>query len=354
MGLLDDILPGRNSDDTTTDGGNPADTDTETNANTETDTMSQEETTNPGDTSGADGDATLEPRLNDLETELDGATDRMRRIEDAQEQLSDDVGDLNDTVRQLLGVYDQLAADANPFAADAANGDGDGDSPFGVAGGHDTDESVLENGEPDEDTDTAETDDDAGDTDPETTDGVVTYEDLAGTATDTEREHEPDPHEEEPSAEVEYASADHDAVLEAGEPESTDGQRRERERRPERSHERPATDQTELGLDEAAVTGRETVTDAPVRTYAGEIIALEWLSALVNRAGPAHALRALGHYEDVGWIDAETREYLERVLSGPELDIHVDPDSPGDLTSEDHARSRRYIAQLREAEGHEL
>jgi archaellum component FlaD/FlaE len=82
-------------------------------------------------------------------------------------------------------------------------------------------------------------------------------------------------------------------------------------------------------------------------TYATEIIVFEWLTSLVSTAGPAATLRAVAYYEEIGWISPRVKTYLESVISGPDLDMNVDPSrDPNELTAEDHAESYEYIMKL--------
>ncbi|MFC6719378.1 FlaD/FlaE family flagellar protein [Natrialbaceae archaeon GCM10025810] len=107
---------------------------------------------------------------------------------------------------------------------------------------------------------------------------------------------------------------------------------------------------TESGDSVEGGDGAEGITlESLPETYATDVIVFEWLTDLVRAGGTASALRAVSYYAEVGWIANEVKVHLERVLSGPDLDIHVDPTTtPPELTAEDHADSYAYIRTLRE------
>lgn len=110
--------------------------------------------------------------------------------------------------------------------------------------------------------------------------------------------------------------------------------------------ERPAPDggTTGLGVEADAPTG--FAPGASADGYAVDLVIFEWLTTLIDAAGPAGALRAVDQYERMGWIDADLRSYLESALGGPALDVDVDPTDPGELTVADHERSYEYVRRL--------
>jgi archaellum component FlaD/FlaE len=108
------------------------------------------------------------------------------------------------------------------------------------------------------------------------------------------------------------------------------------------------TDSVDAEADDSAETDDATLAELP-ETYAADVVIFEWLTALVRTGGTAATLRAISYYDEIGWIDEEVRAHLEDVLSGPDLDVHVDPETPPEeLTAEDHAESYTYIMKLSE------
>ena len=102
----------------------------------------------------------------------------------------------------------------------------------------------------------------------------------------------------------------------------------------------------DTGVDRA--TGARRITLGGLAdSYATDVLVFEWLTELVRTGGASATLRAISYYHEIGWIDAAVREHLEAVLSGPDLDIHVDPQrTPEELTADDHASSYEYILKL--------
>jgi len=235
--------------------------------------------------SGHDGPTTteLQARVTDIEDELEDTSDEIRRLTTSQNELGDTVEEMNDTLRELAGMYDEAMAASNPFI------DGpDHDSPAEATADPDS--------EP------------ADDESPESSnDAVVSFEDLIKEDHSADDNTSPTPETTEPS--------------ESPTP-STDT-----------AHSKPPTD--------AAVT-LETVPEG----YAADVLLLEWLSTLTAVGGPAGALQAIDHYEEVGWISTTVRRHLIDLLGGPSLDVFVDPTQPDEPTARQHAQSYEYLQAL--------
>ncbi|WP_332897796.1 FlaD/FlaE family flagellar protein [Haladaptatus sp. CMSO5] len=259
----------------------------------------------------------LEHRIDELEGDIERTNSSIRGIESAQNDVRDEVAEMNDTVRRLLGVYDQLTADVNPFT----DSDGAG-FKFGVI---DQPAAADENPEPSPDPTAQPADND-----------VVSFSDLeAAYADESAADEEPaddlvvDPVEEaapEPDP-AENLSSIHPAERNAAKTKSNGTAAR--------GHANQNDKQTQT-----------VCLTSIAESYAADLLIFEWLSELVNAAGPAGALKALSYYEAVDWISPEVGDYLETVLGGPDLDVHIDPNRPGDLTASDHADSYTYILKL--------
>jgi archaellum component FlaD/FlaE len=238
----------------------------------------------------------LETRLDDVEANVEQTSASVRSIEETQETLSEEVEELNDRIRQLLGVYDQAAADANPFT------DADGSNGFGII--DDPDDIEMD------DPDGAEVDDQENPPAP-TDDGVTGFDDLEARV-EAERDQESAPSGDESTGE--------------DTPEIP----------PAHANTSPTVSGDHQRLEEIPPT------------YAADIVVMQWLSMLVRRSGQAGALKSFEYYESVGWISKSVRQYLEAALSGPGIDAHVDPENPSEPDSDDHLESYTYITQLEE------
>jgi len=324
----------------------------------------------------------LEGRLDEMEGNMQQNQSELETIKGSQQDVAEQLNEVNDTVRQLLGIYDQLTAEVNPFMDGPtrdANPDADG---FGVVGGEEPDpegevvEAVVEGDAAaaadeeaaDDDTDDDEgedddTDDDEGAADEATTIGL---EDLraehaaaADDASDGESQATAAAADEDATAVEERASAADAAVGQQDEPAdneieveptTAEGSMSRTDRGNDSRGDAGAWhEETDASVDAGASrAGESTVALADLAdTYATEIIVFEWVTSLVSTAGPAATLRAIAYYEEIGWIGPDVKTYLEDVLSGPDLDVNVDPTrDPSELTAEDHAESYEYIMKL--------
>lgn len=290
----------------------------------------------------------LEGRLDEMEGDIDRTHTELDTIKGSQQDVAEQLNEVNDTVRQLLGIYDQLTADVNPFM-EGPTRDADPDAEgFGVVGGEepDPDGDVVEavtSDEPVED-EMDPVEDETDSVDDETAESTtIGLDDIR----DEHEELDDDRGGVEPAEATQGADA---AVVQEDEPADNE------------IEVEPTTDGTQMSKSDAQddrfeedvawrddpSPSRSTVTlDALADTYATEIIVFEWLKGLVSTAGPAATLRAIAYYEEIGWIDRQVKRYLEDVLSGPDLDMNVDPSrDPSELTAEDHAESYEYIMKL--------
>jgi archaellum component FlaD/FlaE len=326
----------------------------------------------------------LEGRLDDMEGSMQQNQSELETIKGSQQEVAEQLNEVNDTVRQLLGIYDQLTADVNPFMeGPTRDADPDADG-FGVVGGEEPDpesevvEAVVEGDEPDANDDpeagtaTAPQDDDAAGEDAAT----VGLDDLRAAHEDDEDERDDDPGDEASSpvaaqeaadgtvsAQSDSTDAADAAVVSEDEPgdneievEPTSGGSMSQHDQFEDEHpdadawredDAAATTGDATTGDDGASPDSSVALDEVADTYATEIIVFEWLTSLVSTAGPAATLRAIAYYEEIGWIGPDVKRYLECVLSGPDLDMNVDPSrEPNELTAEDHAESYEYIMKL--------
>jgi len=301
----------------------------------------------------------LEHRIDSMQEDLERSNSQIESIQSSQEEVAERVEDVNGTVRQLLGIYDQLTASANPFVEGGSRTQMDDDvEGFGLGGEPDLDgttgemppaeavENEAETADPDEDE--PATDEDLADnevvveaTEPGDEE-AVSFDDLkaeSASGDDAEQAVGDDGQQTvQTQREQEEDNAD-DTRLEV-EPLSDEAAQMSEAAEESRSHERASRRRR-----------REQRSDATLPrladTYATDILVFEWLTDLVTSAGPAAALRAIAYYEEIGWISSRVKAQLEDTLSGPDLDMTVDPSrDPNELNAEDHAESYEYIMKL--------
>ena len=273
-----------------------------------------------GDGEGADDGpdvGELDVRLGELEEDVDSLESSLRAVRSSQEEFADSIEEMDDRVRRLVGIYDRLNAAENPFVDDpdarARETNGGADTAGGSGGAG-----------PGGPTTPAQTDH-AGEEG-----SVVSFDDLEGGDHgdgdgdgdgDLGRSHEDSSSDGEhpPEGASDGAGADGDGA-----------------------HAPPSAPVSEAVSDPDTRPVLESVPDS----YAGEVLVMEWLSVLMEGSGPADALRAVGHYEDAGWISREVRDHLVDVIGGPTLDVHIDPTQSRESTADEHAISYRYLSVL--------
>ena len=320
MGIFERLL-GRDRDDDMSE----TDTTEPVIDETEPDTAEQQDT---DDTEQTVRD--LDVRVRDIETSMDKTESSLDAIRGTQDELADDIGDLNDTIRQLLGVYEQLTASSNPFET---THDG-----FGVVDDHSEDE-LTPASEPVMDTNSEAQK--GGESEDEHAESVVTFDDLHDglLAADDEAPTAMPEDELLTSESVENKAPASESVSdETPAPESVNDQT-------------PAVPTGERAIDDgksAATQDKETAAtlESVNGGYAADLLVMEWLSMLIEESGPASTLKTLEYYESIKWLSPTACQQLERYLGGPNLDVHIDPNSPSELTGKNHAVSHRYIRLL--------
>ncbi|MCU4751738.1 flagella accessory C family protein [Halobacteria archaeon AArc-curdl1] len=265
-------------------------------------------------------------RIDSLEENLNQKDAQLGSIEDSTQHVSSQVEEVNDTIRQLLGIYDRLTDDVNPFT-----GAGEEKHGFGVFD-EDEEPEGFGLGQP-----ASSSEEPSNPFETEAEEDTVSFDDLKHMIEDAAAAS--GMAAEEPSGgqtitfdedDVEDTHVEVQATESVDEPEADD-----------------SADEDDLEEDD---TEEESATLAHLSsTYASDIVVFEWLTELVRTGGPAATLRAISYYHEIGWISEDVKAHLESVLSGPDLDMHVEPEStPDELTAEDHADSYTYIMKLQE------
>jgi flagellar protein FlaE len=233
---------------------------------------------------------TLQSEVNELTAEQESNSNAVKRLRSDLDNLTENMSTMEDRIRKLLGFYDALAARVNPLvkgdfravpilnAMDKA----DSESPFKL------------------------------DEEPEYIDGLYPVEPATESESPVADDHEEPQVDEEDETQHMGASAGRDEVAdETDDPVRTiDDLKRTRE-----SSE--ATKQS----DEDQPDDKPHMHVLP-GSYGGELLALEWLAALVDRSGTAGALRALSYYESIGWVSPTAKRALQRRLMGA-AEVHV-------------------------------
>ena len=90
----------------------------------------------------------------------------------------------------------------------------------------------------------------------------------------------------------------------------------------------------------------------PPDGYLSDVLLMEWLEYLVAEFDARNAIRALNHYERIGWIGEPMRDHCYEMLQGITDGTYPyrDESGPTELGMDDHRRSLRYIEDL--ATGH--
>ncbi|MFP8957806.1 FlaD/FlaE family flagellar protein [Natrialbaceae archaeon A-CW3] len=309
--------------DAETEPGAGEDAESDTDASTAT-TFEREPRPDPDELDEDEVVDDLYHRIENLEDDLEQKGNQLGSIQDSTQHVSSQVEDVNDTIRQLLGIYDRLTDDVNPFT-----GNGEERHGFGVFDDDEPEGFGL--GEPVADS----SGDELGLGDPTGGEETVSFDDLKGMieeAADAERA----------AQEGHTISFDEDEVddthVEVQATESVDDAGAD-------GTDDPAGDEDDGSDSNAGDVTLERLSN----TYASDLIVFEWLTDLVRTGGPAATLRAISYYHEIGWISDDVKAHLEGVLSGPDLDMHVDPEStPDELTAEDHADSYTYLMKLQE------
>ena len=156
-----------------------------------------------------------------------------------------------------------------------------------------------------------------------------------------------------------------DDLREAGDDESTEPGTDETEAGTAEADKVPATESAETadGEQETAEASTEAFQfgaaaatagdggphlETPPSGYLADVVLLEWLSGLLAEFGPRNAMRAVNHYERIGWIGEPMADHCFGMLQGltDGQQPFRDETGPTDLSMADHRRSLRYVEEL--------
>jgi archaellum component FlaD/FlaE/archaellum component FlaC len=297
--------------------------------------------------------------IDQLSTEVEENQSTIRTLRNEREGLRERMDSIEENNAKMLGIYDRLTNEINPFAADwderydqkVSEQEG---PEYGVIEPPENEMEVRREIMEQQKTDDADANEEpATPTQTPDAEGAVSFDDLKHKHTDTDEEKRKQPtestDESEPrrdQTEVEHTTPKKDVQPETppstGDDAQFDGS----------GVEEPPIDPTAAG---PPVDAAPNASDGPylsvlAPTVATEVLIMEWLTMLIDIAGPAGAMKALDFYERVGWISADIKRQLEAVLSGA-LE-RGDPPSrpPSDLTADEHNRSFAHIVRLAQQE----
>ena len=267
----------------------------------------------------------LDVRMGELQDDVDSVESSLRTLESSQAEFADTIEEMDERVRQLVGIYDRVSAAENPFVDDDDAGEGHTDGTEGQENGESPGHGAAEPAAAEEGSDG------------HGEESVVSFDDLEqqGNGADGAG------HSTNGAAEDGSPGAGENGRADGGHGQSG-GRGSGGAQEPEPEHTSPA----EPGQAAGDTPERGPVLESVPDSFAGEVLVMEWLSVLMEGSGPADALRAVGHYEDAGWISREVRDHLVDVIGGPTLDVHVDPTQSSESTAEEHAVSHRYLSVL--------
>lgn len=300
----------------------------------------------PPDEPVEDLDERVLDRLDAIDHELEEIGDQvesneatLRSLQSDREELVDRMETIEDHNATLLGVYDRMTEGINPFAPewDARNDLADDDSEFryNVIEPPDTE---LSDDEPSGSPDGGQTAD-AGGTSFEDLKNKREPEDAAG-ATDDEAQRDA---EDRTNADDDADRADPDGSRAAG----VDVGLATREDDPG-SVATPEVTPVEPGPDgpPGPRSPDEPYLTAMAATYATDVLLMEWLTMLIETAGPAGTLKTIDYYARINWISVPVKRQIEELLSGARRPDETPQRAPSDLTAEEHNRSFTYIMRL--------
>ncbi|MFW6383910.1 MAG: flagella accessory protein C [Halodesulfurarchaeum sp.] len=91
---------------------------------------------------------------------------------------------------------------------------------------------------------------------------------------------------------------------------------------------------------------------SPPAGYLADVVLMEWLADLLEEFGPRNTMRAINHYERIGWIGEATGDHCYAMIQGltDGREPFRDETGPTNLSMADHRRSLRYVEEL--AAGH--
>lgn len=289
------------------------------------------------------GGADLEPRVKELEFELEDLAGSVETARRDNEEIAESLDHIQENIRQLLDVYEIVARNANPFI-DGPDGDLDiGEAAFDLFG--DNLEENLAGDEEEADDDGVEEDDTEGD--------GQTFDDLKA---QYEEDEEEEPAEGDVSDEAE--ADDDDDLLDAfdGDDEDEDDDQvalvggepaidPDEDSGPDVEDDEEGAPGGPIGDTGSRVHGKPYLGTLP-DGYATDVIVMEWLTFLVSAGAERGAIEAIQYYHDLDWISADVAATLVARVRRADLGAGRASARPREVCTDHHTRSLAYINHL--------
>lgn len=301
----------------------------------------------------------LEPRLEDLEEEVDRLSTTVSTVRSENEAVADMVDEIEEHVRKLLGIYEVVSREANPFVEedefpvgdsetvgeptdtgelfDRVSEDLDLDEGAGILGGVDTAGGLEASGESD-------------DSDSMTFEELkAEYQNEPAEGNAVESDTSPDAPAAGPTEPGHQSVGSRTGA--ADQPDATGGV--------DNDQNRPGEDESAGGLttgareepSHAESSGpRDPYLSKVPEGYVAEMLVLEWMTYLRSQAEESEVFRSIDYYQRLDWITEPVADRLRTIVEG----LHTDPargpgtESPAasGLSVEDHTRSLDFIRRL--------
>ena len=301
----------------------------------------------------------LEPRIDDLEEELDRLASTVSTVRSENEAIAETVDEMEENVRKLLEIYEVVSRGANPFVEEDGPG-GMSEEPFQSSATTAADELV------DQVSDDFDLNDGsglfggmdgAGDIEQEeaadTDDDSMTFEDLkaeyqraeADTGSSVDRAGETaaggaDPESSTDDEQAGGGDRPSDRAVD-GRAELNPGSGDDRGPDPHNSPDGGATPQ----VSGSAKPYLHTLPEG----YVAELIMLEWVDFLRQSAEPSEVLWTVDYYQRIEWIDQAVADHLRTVVEGlttEPVSVEAGGAEGASLTIDHHTKSLEYISRL--------
>lgn len=295
----------------------------------------------------------LEPRIDNLEDEVDRLGSTVGSVRSENEELAATVDEIEENVRKLLEIYEVVSREANPFVGEAP-GLSSGKEPHGVdtTAANDGLDWMSEELPVDEASDILGGMERAGgiqDTGPADSNETMTFEDLKAeyeeaAAPDSDESAEGvEPHgEADSTAPKEKPSGDDFDWLAEDEPDESTGPVA-----PEPETAKGHHDPEPANLSETDNGAAKPYLKRLPAGYMAELVILEWVDFLRQSAEMDEVLWTIDYYQRIDWIGEPVAEQLRTVVDGLSTDtIDGGPPDDGSITVEDHKRSLEFISRL--------
>lgn len=307
------------------------------------------------DTEEANTTVDLEPRVEELEEEVDRLTSTVSTVRSENEAIADTVDEIEDNIRKLLEIYEVVSQEANPFVEGGEVVDETQQPPVGDQSSTD---ALFEQVSEDLDLEVdegglggMEAAGGLGGSSDAPSEEAMTFEDLKSEYRDggaTAAEPAGEDVDRGPAA---PPSGEIDEPDEVDAPAEAPGGHGGGEDRGSRDPPNAAAPPDSPREDRAGSTsaGKPYLRAVP-DGYLAELLMLEWVDFLTRSAETGEVLWAIDYYHRIDWIGEAVADHLRTVVEGLSAEPSTPADTfnsePGSLTVDDHARSLEFVSRL--------